>query len=142
MVPCARQYELFVYSFYTQQSASANSKLPIPSTWDISLPIYIAYLAISFIFKIYLFLAALGLCGYMQSFSSCSSGGHSLLRCMGFSMWWLFLLQHKGSVVVVHRLSCSMACGIFLDQGSNPCPLHFQIDSYPLDQQGSPKYVF
>ena len=27
-----------------------------------------------------------------------------------------------GSVVVVHRLSCSAACGIFLDQGSNPRP--------------------
>ena len=26
------------------------------------------------------------------------------------------------SVVVAHRLSCSVACGIFLDQGSNPCP--------------------
>ena len=24
------------------------------------------------------------------------------------------------SVVVAHRLSCSEACGIFLDQGSNP----------------------
>ena len=30
-------------------------------------------------------------------------------------------LQSAGSVVVVHGLSCSMACGIFLDQGSNPC---------------------
>ena len=30
------------------------------------------------------------------------------------------------------------ACGIFLDQGSNLCPLHWQADSYPLDHQGSP----
>ncbi|KAJ8798263.1 hypothetical protein J1605_001388 [Eschrichtius robustus] len=29
-------------------------------------------------------------------------------------------LQSTGSVVVVHGPSCSMACGIFLDQGSNP----------------------
>ena len=91
------------------------------------------YLAVYFIFKIYLFLAALGLCCCMQAFFSCSSGGCSLLRCTGFSMWWLFLLQHETSVVVMHRLSCSVACGIFLDQGSNPCPLHFQRDSYPLD---------
>ena len=28
-----------------------------------------------------------------------------------------------GSVVVVHGLSCSALCGIFLEQGSNPCPL-------------------
>ena len=100
------------------------------------------YLAIYFIFKIYLFLAALGLCCCMQAFSSCSSGGCSLFRCMGFSMQWLFLLQHEAFVVVMHRLSCSAACGIFLDQGLNPCLLHFQRDSYPLDQQGSPRYVF
>ena len=30
-----------------------------------------------------------------------------------------------------------MACGIFLDQGLNPCPLHWQAYSYPL-HQGSP----
>ena len=29
-----------------------------------------------------------------------------------------------GSVVVAHGPSCSAACGIFPDQGSNPCPLH------------------
>ena len=27
-----------------------------------------------------------------------------------------------GSVVVPHRLHCPSACGIFLDQGSNPVP--------------------
>ena len=32
------------------------------------------------------------------------------------------------SVVVAHRLSCPAACGIFPDQGSNPCPLHWQAD--------------
>ena len=35
-------------------------------------------------------------------------------------------LWSTGFVVVVCRLSCSMACGIFLDQGSNPCLLHFR----------------
>ena len=33
--------------------------------------------------------------------------------------------------------SCSEACGIFLDQGLNPCPLHWQVDSLPLSHQGS-----
>ena len=47
-------------------------------------------------------------------------------------------LQSAGSVVVAHRLSCSAACGIFPDQGSNPCPLHWQVDSYVLRYQGSP----
>ena len=37
-------------------------------------------------------------------------------------------LQSAGSVVVAHGLSCSAACGIFPDQGSNPCPLHRQAD--------------
>ena len=42
------------------------------------------------------------------------------------------------TVVVAHRLSCSAACGIFPDQGSNPCLLHWQMDSLPLSHQGSP----
>ena len=32
--------------------------------------------------------------------------------------------KRAGSVVVAHGPSCSAACGIFPDQGSNPCPLH------------------
>ena len=31
---------------------------------------------------------------------------------------------------MAHGLSCSAACGIFLDQGSNPCLLHWQADSF------------
>ena len=31
------------------------------------------------------------------------------------------------SVVVTHQLSCSMACGFLLIQGSNLCPLHWQV---------------
>ena len=38
-------------------------------------------------------------------------------------------LERAGSVVVAHGLSCSVACGIFPDEGSNPCPLHGQMDS-------------
>ena len=34
-----------------------------------------------------------------------------------------------GSIVAVHRLSCSTACGIFPDQELNLCPLHGQADS-------------
>ena len=46
------------------------------------------------------------------------------------------------SVAVVHRPSCSMACGIFTDQGSNPCPLHWQVYSYLLYLQGSPNFHY
>ena len=47
-------------------------------------------------------------------------------------------LSRAASVVAAHRLSCSSACGIFPDQGSNPCPLHQQVDSYPLNYQRDP----
>ena len=48
------------------------------------------------------------------------------------------LLGLWAAVVVAHRLSCSAACGIFLDQRLNSCPLHWQADSLPLSHQGSP----
>ena len=39
--------------------------------------------------------------------------------------------------------SRSAACGIFRDQGLNPCPLHWQADSQPLRHQGSPRiFIF
>ena len=73
------------------------------------------------------------------------SGGYSSLQCVGFSLRWLLLMWTTGSrwrasvvamhgltscgsraleprlrvVVVVHGLSCSVACGIFPDQGLN-----------------------
>ena len=73
-----------------------------------------------------------------------ASGGHSSLRCAGLSLSRPLLLwstgsRRAGSVVVVHGSSCSVACGIFPDQGSNPCPLHWQADSQPLRHQGSPR---
>ena len=43
-----------------------------------------------------------------------------------------------GSVAVVHGPSCSVPCGIFLDQGLNSCSLLLQLDSHPLRQWGSP----
>ena len=46
-------------------------------------------------------------------------------------------LQSTGSIVAAHGLSCSSACGIFLDQGLNPFPLHWQADSYPSYYHGS-----
>ena len=39
---------------------------------------------------------------------------------------------------MAHGLSCSSACEIFPDQGSNLCALHWQADSQPLRHQGSP----
>ena len=50
-------------------------------------------------------------------------------HCSGFSFCGAQALGVQASVVVVHGLSCSVACGMFLDQGSNPRPLHWQVDS-------------
>ena len=41
---------------------------------------------------------------------------------------------------MVHWLSCSAECGIFLYQRSNLCLLHWQAASLPLSYQGSPYY--
>ena len=76
-----------------------------------------------------------------------ASGGHSSWRCAGLSLSRPLLLRstgsrRTGSVVVAHGPSCSASCGIFPDQGSNPCPLHWQADSQPLRHQGSPERVF
>ena len=73
-----------------------------------------------------------------------ASGVHSSSRCPGLSLSWPLLLRstgsrRAGSVVVAHGPSCSAACGIFPDQGSNLCPLHWQADSQPLRHQGSPE---
>ena len=46
------------------------------------------------------------------------------------------------AVAAVHGLSCSVACGIFLEQGSNLCPLHWQAGSQPLGHRGSPDLIF
>ena len=72
-----------------------------------------------------------------------ASGGHSSSRCAGLSPSRPLLLRstgsrRAGSVTVAHGPSCSAACGIFPDQGSNPCPPHWQADSQPLRHQGSP----
>ena len=102
---------------------------------------------------IYLFLAALGLCCCTLAFSSCGERGLLFVAVCGLLIAVAFLvaehglqahklqqlqhvgsvvaelgLQSAGSVVVAHELSCSAACGIFLDQGWNPCPLHWQAD--------------
>ena len=52
-----------------------------------------------------------------------------LLQSMGSRVCQLQQLHHVFSVVAVHGLSCFVAHAIFLDQGSNPCPLHWQADS-------------
>ena len=95
---------------------------------------------------IYLFIY-LWLCWVFVSVQGLSlvvaSGGHSSSRCAGLSPSRPLLLRSTGfrcagSVIVAHGPSRSAECGILPDQGSNPCPLHWQADSQPLRHQGSP----
>ena len=108
--------------------------------------IYYLLLFIYLLFILYLFMY-LWLCWVFVSVRGLSpvaaSGGHSSSRCTGLSLSRPLLLRstgsrHAGSVIVAHGPSCSAACGVFPDQGSNPCPLHWQADSQPLRHQGSP----
>ena len=93
-------------------------------------------------------------------FSSCGEQVTFESWCTGFSLQWLLLLQRtgsrahrlqwlqhvgsiaaalgpksSGSIVMVHKFSCSTTWGIFPDLGSNPCLLHWQADSLPLSHQ-------
>ena len=95
----------------------------------------------------YLFLAVLGLVA-AWALSNCSKQAS---HCGGFSCCRAWALERTsfrscGSWVLEHRfnsrgpqeLSCPAARGIFPDQGSNPCLLHWQADSWPPSHQGSP----
>ena len=88
---------------------------------------------------IYLSLAVLGLHCCMD---------FSLVAELGplFIAAWSLLIV-VASPVAKQRLrgagaSEVVACGIFPDQGSNPCLLHWQVDSFPWSHEGSPGVSF
>ena len=104
-------------------------------------------ISIFFFIIIYLLMALLGLHFCARAFSSCGKWGPLFIAVRG-------PLTIAASLVAEHRLqtrrlsNCGSraqllwACGIFPDQGLNPCPLHWQADSQPLRHQGSPKSLF
>ena len=113
----------------------------------VSVCVYVYIRRTLFFFFNYLFIY-LWLCWVLVSVRGLSlvaaSGGHSSSWCAGLSLSQPLLLRstgsrRAGSVIVAHGPSCSAACGIVPDQGSNPCPLHWQADSQPLRHQGSPR---
>ena len=97
--------------------------------------VFLLFFFFNFIYLFILSLAVLGLHFCTRAFSSCSERGPLTIAA---SLVGSTGSRCAGSVVVAHGPSCSAACGIFLDQGSNPCPLHWQADSQPLRHQGSP----
>ena len=125
-----------------QEAREEVAKLPMTS--------FQKFFFFNFYLFIYLFiyLIYLWLCWVFVSVQGLSpvvaSRVHSSSRCAGPSLSRALLLQstgsrRAGSVVVAHGPSRSTACGIFPDQRSNPCPLHWQADSQPLCHQGSPR---
>ena len=88
-----------------------------------------------FIFWLHwVFVAACGLSLVVASGGYSLVTGHGLLIAVaslvaehGLSVLWL---NTCGPWVLVHGLSCSTECGIFQDQGSNPCPLRRKANSY------------
>ena len=106
------------------------------------------------------FLAALGLRCCMRAFSSRRERGYPLVA------WHRLLpvaappvaerglwdtrasvaavcgLPGTGAIVVARGLRCSTACGIFPHLGPNPSLLLWQVDSFPLSHQGSPRGVW
>ena len=96
-----------------------------------------------FFFLIYLFMVVLGLCFCARASFNCDKWGPLFIAVRGpltvaASLVVEHRLQTRRLIIVAHGPSCSTACGIFPDQGSNPCPLHWQADSQPLRHQGSP----
>ena len=85
----------------------------------------------------------LGLRFCVRAFSSCSKWGPLFIAVRGpVTIAASLVAEHRLQTCrlssVAHGPSCSAACGILPDQGSNPCPLHWQADSQPLCHQGSP----
>ena len=68
--------------------------------------------------------------GFLQLWQA---GATRQLQRSGFLLQWLpptaWALGRVGSVAAARELSCPVACGIFLDQGSNLRPLHWQAVS-------------
>ena len=95
---------------------------------------------------IYFIFGCVGSSFLCEGFLQLRQAGATLHRGARASLSWPFVVEHRlqstGSVVVAHGPSCSVACGIFPDQGSNPCPLHQQADSQPLRHQRSPHLFF
>ena len=89
---------------------------------------------VHFLKIIYSFLAVLGLCCCKWAFSGCGMQGYSLVAVLRLLIAVASLaaeqqLQSTGSVVVAQGFNCPEPCGIFPDQGLNPRPLRWQVDS-------------
>ena len=125
----------FTFAFLT----TAAHVDPLPHLFGVF--IYLCIYLFIYLLFLNLFMAVLGLHFCVRAFSSCSKRGPLFITVRGPLSRPLLLRStgsgRAGSVVVAYGPSCSAAFGIFPDQGSNLCPLHWQADSQPLRHQGS-----
>ena len=92
-------------------------------------------LLLLFLINLFFCFGHAGLHCQAQAFSSWSEWGTLFVVFKSLLMAVAPLVKHRlqgswASVIMAHGPSCSMACRIFLDQGSNWYPLHLQLDSY------------
>ena len=132
-----RELQSVIYLAYLQvvgQIPVNNMSTIQPLSFPIFLRKILFFFFTNIFYFIYLFLAVLGLHYCVRAFSNCGdrellfvevcgllTAVASLVVEHGLQAHGLQQLWRAGSVVVVHGLSCSKACGIFLDQGLNPC---------------------
>lgn len=70
---------------------------------------------------------------------SCGERGSSLRRLLRLPS--THLQGTQAAAAVAHGLRCSETCGVLPDQGSNPCVLHWQAETWPLGHQGIPATI-
>ena len=89
--------------------------------------------------RVFVALWAFPSCGLSLAVQSrgCSSYNVQASPCGGFSCRRAWALGAQASLVVGRRLKGSLACGIFLDQGSNPSFLHRHVNPLPLSHPES-----
>ena len=80
-----------------------------------------------------------GLSSSYSGWELLSSCGVQASHCDDFSCCWAPAPGHRGFSSCVWGLRCSAASGLFPDQGSNPCPMHWQMDSYPCTTRDIPQ---
>ena len=90
-----------------------------------------------------LFLAMLGLGCCAHAFPTCWEPGLLFAVVCGLLIEGASLVasagsRRVGSAFVAHGHSCPEACAVLLDQGWNPCRLHWQADSYLLHTREVP----
>ena len=106
--------------------------------WSTLLDFVLKQTCFIFFFSLIIFFIYFWLCWVsvaVKAFSLvAASGSYSLVMVC-------CLLIFVVSLVGKHSLSCSEACGIFLDQGFNPCLLHWPLYSLLLSHHRSPNIL-